>query len=710
MNAKSHHTTPPAKPDARPEVQVSGLRFSDAALPLVFVAIVLVGVGAASVYALATLVFDGAWAAAVMVPAGLAGLWLVPLLGLGELPLRWHVLLGSALGIGLLCLSVLALGCAGVLSRGLWIAVLVVLFVIGAVRAVRVVTAARRCEPDQNPNALRWLSLLLAPMLILGVLAAVHAPGFLWLEEGWGYDALEYHLELPKEYHTAGEIRYTPHNVYGNFPANVEMLYLLGMIVRADDMDSGTTAHMIHLSFAMLTVFAAYVGGREWSRRGGWIAAITMGSAGWLAYLSGLAYVENGMLFFGIVAATAALRAIRTRTVEDPQDDGAPQRCRSARWSAAAGLCAGLASGCKYTGIPMIAIPITLSALLVRAQPLRRLGLAGAAGIAAVLAFSPWAIKNMVMTGNPVFPLANVVFHAEPAGWRMAESHHWDACHSVRSELNHARAHGETATPNESVLALRLRKLWDNIAHDRYTRFGPLLLVLALWGCLAARRDRGTGALALMLAVQLLVWMFATHLYARFAVVILIPLALLAGRCVRDDTRPRTLLVLVGVLVVGVGVNFTAMGSRYRAEGLPGAIAPAALIYGGRLPGYEHLHTINRELPEDAHILVLGDAKAFYYDRPIDYCVVFNRNPFVEAIQKNPKPSAVGSWLRERGYTHVLVDQSEIDRLRASAYGFPREINLSLFDGLERAGYLTPIAIEGAAKGAPTKRLYEVVP
>ena len=100
---------------------------------------------------------------------------------------------------------------------------------------------------------MRHLWLVAAPFVSLALLAASDAPGFIWQEEGFGYDVLEYHLQVPKEYLQEGRIQYLPHNVYANFPANVEMLYLLAMIVLDDVYDVGIVANMIHLMLAALT-------------------------------------------------------------------------------------------------------------------------------------------------------------------------------------------------------------------------------------------------------------------------------------------------------------------------------------------------------------------------------------------------------------------------------------------------------------------------
>ncbi len=678
---------------------------------MVFLSVTLGGVASCSLYALATLVFDGFIAAAILLPATLAGLWLVPRLRLGDLPVRWRLLLGAALGIGVLCVSVLVLGCVGVLSRWLWIGILSAMCLAGVVKAGSRLAAKRgQAIPWGRHDALHWLWLALAPLLVLGILTAVHAPGFLWTEEGWGYDALEYHLQLPKEYHAAGRISYTPHNVYGNFPANVEMLYLLGMVLTGEEMEAGTTAHMIHLSLAVLTVCAAYVGGREWSRRGGIIAAVAMGSAGWLVYLSGLAYVENGLLFFGTVAMAAALRALRP-TDDKPTNENEPSPSRRCgRWFVVAGLCAGFACGCKYTAVPMIALPLALTGLFARDHLMKRIRYVAMAGIAAIVAFSPWAVKNLAMTGNPVFPLANSIFHATPKGWGLEESAHWDRCHSADSERQAGHELPGEDDHYVSRFSYLIGNIWNRILHDRYGRFGPLLFVLAAVGLFTGRKERRTCVLVLVLGVQVFVWLFATHLYARFAVVMLIPLALLTGRCVLAATSSTKTVALTGLILAGVGVNFAAMRNLYHTEAMPGAIAPASLIYEGKLPGYEYLATINDALPDDAYVLVLGDAKGFYYDRRIDYCVVFNRNPFVEAVKKDPQPMSVAAWLHDRGYSHLLVDWSEIHRLRSSAYGFPSEMTDHLFNALEASGSIRRMPLDDTKQTETAKRLYEVRP
>ena len=557
-------------------------------------------VGFISRYALLCALFDGLTAAAVLLPAVLGGMWLVPLFRLGPMPLRWHLLLGAGLGIGCLSLLVLSLGLSGCLQRTVWIILLSVFSVLGLVRlrSLRVESTSSRW------SGCVWMPAI--PFLVLAILAASNAPGLIWQEEGNGYDVLEYHLQMPKEYFQAGCISYAPHNVYANFPANVEMLYLLAMIVSGDDVEVGVAAQAIHLCLAVLTVFAAWVVGRDQSPRVGVISALTMASAGWLAYLSGLAYVENGVLFFGMCATGAMLRAARNGE-KDPQTKSTAPVPGPFGWLVVSGVLAGFAAGCKYTGVPMVIVPLAIGAILIADRLRARIAGSFILAAAALMAMSPWLVKNQVMTGNPVFPLLNNVFEASPPGWDSESTARWER--------------GHTPPPEERSIRAKLTHLWRHLLWDRYHRFGPAVFLLALGGLLWRRRGRADAALIVIVMIQTGVWLFATHLYARFAVPLLIPLTLLAGRCVVGAPSANRWRCVVGVLALGGAWNFAHALNLHRAEAVYGV--PSSLFYRGFVPGYEYLGLINERLPAGAKVLLVGDARAFYVRCAADYHVVF---------------------------------------------------------------------------------------
>ncbi len=624
----------------------------------------------------------------VLAPASLAGLWLVPILGYDRLPIRWHFLLGSTLGVGLLSVLVLLMGLMGLLSRPIWLGITVGLLAIGTLRLPSLLRNscgrenlsldAQRSTPSMPT---KWLWLIGAPFLALALVAATNAPGFVWQEEGFGYDILEYHLQMPKAYFQAGHIFYEPRNVYANFPAGVEMLYLLAMILLDTDIEAGTAANMIHLLLGLGAIYGAWTMARRWSVWAGYFAVITLASVGWMSYLSGLAYVELGLLFFGFSSLACVAMPIlkpscdtvgRSAAREDSKGQQVDIYAESGQWwirsCLISGLLAGFACSCKYTATPMIAFPIALVVAIVpKCSPRSRIAGVLAFSIACLIGFSPWLIKNQVMTGNPVFPLVNEWFDANPPGWGQAQTQQWN--------------HAHTAQSHQTSLSARLDAAWTLLLADNHQRFGPAIFLLAIGGLFARKRDRLDAALLLALGVQLAVWLWATHLFARFAIVLLIPLVILASRSVLTESTWRRRIGIF-VLLAGAVWNFVFAFQYQNLESEPGA--PASLIYNGQLAGLEYLKVINRELPVDVKILLVGDAKAFYYLRNIDYAVVFNQMPFAETLE-SVNDAQVIDWLKEQGYTHVLVHWLEINRLRRT-YGFPASVTPERFEKLESVG------------------------
>lgn len=658
----------------------------------VVAALVLVGVLWQSSLSLLILLTDGAIAAGVVLAATGGGLWIVKLLGLANAPLRWQLLLAAALGLGGLALATLGLGVVGVLRRIVWLAILSAGGLAGFAYLARL--RQRPPTPTENPHtdALHWLWLVAAPFFAMWVLVCVVPPGFLWAEEGWGYDVLEYHLELPKEYFQAGRIMYVPHNVYANFPSNIEMLSLICMVLRGNFIAGAASAKILNAGFAALFVAAAWLAGRETSPRAGIVAGVVAAGLGYITYFAGIAFVENGMLFLGMMSVAAILRA---------QRDGANPR-EATRWMLAAGLLGGLCAGCKYTAVALVVIPAFV--LIVLGRPARRPGvmretLVFAMGAAAT--FAPWLIKNVAMTGNPVFPLMNTVFHASPPGWGQAETAHFNECHSP--------------TPEDRPLTARLARLWERVPADHFGRYGPLIFILAAGAVLARRPSRSSVALLLMLIVQVAIWLFATHLYARFAVPIVIPLIALAGRVIDARTSSAWRWTISVAIVAGTALNFANIACVYHdhfyINGTRVEPAGAASFFTDGLGmGHEYLAIVNHDLPPNAKILLVGDAKAFYFLRPVDYCVVFNRNPFVEEVRHAASPGEIVAWLQSHGYTQVLVNWAEIKRLRNSTYGFPPEITPELFERLMAAGLVHHARIVTATDGVPFADLFDVPP
>lgn len=651
------------------------------------------------------------WPALLIVLAGvgLGGATLL-CLGLGRAPPRWQIVLGGGMGMGLLALLVLGLGCAGYLSRNFWFAIVAALAVIGAaviIRAVLIVQQSSDTLPIQQ-RLIRWLWILAMPALALGIFAASFPPGILWSSEGNGYDVLEYHFGAPREYFDAGRITFLPHNIYGNFPFNVEMLYLLTFVLRGGPHEAAVAAQFLNVLLGCWAVAAAWLAGRTINPTAGHVAGVLTASCPWLAWLCGIAYVENGMMMF-IGVAIAAL-------IEGTRIDAAP--LRPFRWMAASGLATGLACGCKYTAIPMAAAPLLIATIIIGMKR-RSWMMPVAFFIGTALAFAPWMIKNAVFTGNPIFPLARAIFPERSDVW---------------SEDGAARWHeGHLPVPDQRSLTGRLSAVRGEIIDKG--RFGWLLYAgvvgAMVWPIRRAivrlRKGGESGVLTAYLtcaglcATGLGVWLAATHLQDRFLVPIIIPAAILVALALSSLSavaeRVTTLLIVMGVAGFGLYQTHRLFDEGFafqyakHAVGDSGSFDPdllAEAMRSGEVFGAEHLRHVIDVTERGGKVLMVGDARAFYLNASVDYCVVFNRNPLDSAARRFRRVRLL-EWLRNRGYTHVYVDWSEMNRLRRSRYGFWDSIDEDLFDELVRFGLRRIVDIPGIKpNGPPRATLFQV--
>jgi len=323
-----------------------------------------------------------------------AGLVLAAAMGTGRALLDWitcragldfgqvgraaRVSLSGLLGLAVLSAAALALGLAGWFqSAALW-ALLAAALVVGwrglraTLRDLSALRAAAR--PDS-----RFAVFLLAFVLIqLGTALAVA------LAPPHGWDSLTYHLVEPQRALAAGRIAGYADNFYLGLPKLVETLYGLAMGLFGRD----TAAAPIHFAFGLLGLLAVMGLARRWTGRAesGWLAAALLlgGYNTWL--LLGYAYVDLAVFALAAGALVAGL---------------AWESDRRTGWLVVAGLLAGSAAGVKYTAAPLAAALGLLVLVRGRRAALRPLLVLG---VAAALAWLPWALRGLLLYSDPIFP------------------------------------------------------------------------------------------------------------------------------------------------------------------------------------------------------------------------------------------------------------------------------------------------------------------
>lgn len=740
--------------------------------PVLVLALALAFMANESLLATGIVLADGSVAALVWVAAIGLGWWAITLMRLTDLPLRWQILLAAGLGIGLLALIVLLLGSLGVLGRLFWLALLGLMVLACITRAglhvywnprspnssdARSASATDVSQVQSEHHAFRWrpahaLWLPAAGFLVIAMLEATIPAGLNWGDEAGGYDVLEYHFGGPKEYWLAGRIVPLPHNIYTYFPSNAEMLYLLAFVIKDSPFDGIYLAQLLNASLALWAVAAAWLAGRELGAVPGILAGALAATCPWLTYLSGVAYVENGMLFFTLLAMATAVRVLG-----DPES-------RTASWFLTAGLLAGLACGFKYTAVPMVALPLTglmvavgvfgsrtttgpcprggkrvstwrkappisarsksdsppvnppptrgeaanspsptaetstLGLITMQESRLRSVILPLLFVVGVAITFSPWLTRNFRIAGNPVFPLAHRTLGYHAGLWNETLARRWDQAHAPAA--------------SERSLPSRFARLWDRIVVE--PNYGPTIFVIALLGLPAILgSSRGIAVACLVvLVVQVVCWAGATHLFARFGIPMIAPLVVLgaAGWICPYGARWKSFhhALVVGALCIGSTVNLVHVGRLYYhhtrdADG-------QRLNWFGAGTERARVEPVNGFTPDKGStVWMVGEARAFYVARPCFYHVVFSRNPLAEFAATQPTGQQLLEWFRRWGVTHVYVNWAEIARFRRPGnYGWHETINEALFESMRAAGAIVTHAERNARTGEPYYEILEV--
>jgi hypothetical protein len=524
-----------------------------------------------------------------------------------------------ALGLGTMSLGILGMGLMGWMNQKC---------AIGILGAGDLIAITAVYSPIRKWNAAQWFVqpadwgwLWIAPAAVAGVvaLAACFPPGILWGDEPNGYDVIEYHLQVPREWYEAGRITALHHNVFSYFPFNVEMHYLLAMYLHGGFWGPWAgmyLAQMMHMGFCAASVWAVYAlagGGRQ-----GIVAGAIMAAVPWTGLLAAVAYNEGGTLLFGILAIGWAIRA------------------DSRRDFALAGLFAGFAAGTKLSMAPLILAAVPIVVFITRPKCW-----AGCAVylLAAILVLSPWLIRDWKWTGNPVFPEAMRTLgqdhfsNVQAERWRQAYWPH----PKYRSAIG------------------RLRGLWTEFFAD--IRFGWVLLPLGIAAAAMGLRDRAIIFLAVLLIFQTVFWLAFTHLQSRFMVIAIPIVALLVAQI---EIRRWNAAAAVGMAVLSVVVLTHKMWRYLEVDH-----TKVAIIGRENLEGFRLFDT--RQLGDDQALDLIGDAGAFWYQIPMSrlhYKTVF------DVDTTDPTVSIDQAWLAGMPKNAVVwTDRGELRRFARTYFG-----------------------------------------
>jgi hypothetical protein len=597
---------------------------------------------------------------AVSAVVGLAG-------GLGRRISRgcWqnlHVLeqlaLEAALGLGVLSLLWLAVGLVGgyqpligwlVLFTG-WIAL------HKDNRAWLKGIAALASGFHESSRFGKILAFSILAMAISQLLIAM-APPLKW-------DALMYHLEIPRQYVLNGQFTFLANNPYWGNPQAGAQLYTWALLLRGYE-----TATV--LGWAIFALFALGILGllvRITNVESGWVALAALFAGASIRGQMSWGYVDGLVALFGFCVITLLIELIKTREV------------KAIYWI---GLFSGLSLWSKLTA-GLIVICVLVAILVYLGMKQIRTWKTAAVYLAVSLGFFlPWLGILAFFTGNPLYPyLINTP-------WVSSE------------RLAYFSDAG--SFPGWEILYLPVSATWFGIEGGRIegsltfgSDIGPLLLMLAVPGMVYGLRERKLEitVVAMVLICGWLIMAFGGLLsglfwQTRLYFGLLTAVALVAGfgwlklsQVVAAGIRLRVIAggVLVFVMAMTVMQELQANLQLQPARFVLGGESRQAYLARG-LGSYAVAMEEVSALPESSRVLFLWEPRGLYAPP--------NATPdtWIDRWYLGRLGGASGgdifrSW-REEGYSHLLLYRAGMEFERDTRDQFSEEDWEALDDELD---------------------------
>jgi hypothetical protein len=540
-------------------------------------------------------------------------------LGLGFHSRGERVAVCGALGLGLLGLAGLALGLAG----GLHAPLVLLLLSLPILASLAVRRTPLEPEPRHGPGV-GWVGRFLLSVVVIyaaaNLVRALYPPT--------GFDALNYHLPAVQRYLEQHTLTFPTDLRFAAGPAQVPVLFALAASLGGD-----IAVQLVSFGMGLLT--AAAVHSLACRRFGADVAAAatalfyTTPIVGWL---SAEAYVDLGLVLFVAVALHGVLVRL----------DGG-----GAAWAWAAGMMAGAALGTRYLALAPVLILITDLVSAPAGHQGRRPRAKGLLlfAVAALLVASPWYARNVLESGDPVYPFLGAAMGEEV--WTEAE------------RADHAEYLRQVG-PGRGLMDLVLVPFRVTFRPGAFgasgtTGVGYAYLFLVPMLLLVRRGGRSVRLLGGYALAGGMVWFFTSQ-QTRFLLPWLLALAVLGGLALDRMLRGRVHLPRgASAVLASVGLVLLVSGGTRWPFGLPplGEMARDEHLRL-HLPDYRRVERINAHLPEDAVLYAFGEEGRRYYYRGRTLGDWFGPTAYGRFLPEGD-PRRLLAGLRRLGVTHLLV-------------------------------------------------------
>lgn len=485
--------------------------------------------------------------------------------------------------------------------------------------------------------------------LILSIIILVIYNALLAVVPPVSRDALTHHLFIPKLYIKKGAIYEISDLISSYYPMNLDLIYTISLWTGSD-----IAPKYIHMLLGLATAWLIFrYLQKTLNSNWGLAGALFFLSTPIIIHLSTTAYVDLGLTFLTTASLLTLLEWSRRPQI---------------KLLIFAGLLAGLAAGTKYNGlISVFLLTCTIPFLVLRnsQKTTSRIAFNHALiflGIA-LLALSPWLIRNYLWTSNPIYPLFQSIFNGESG----------HQAYNMNPLLIRKLIYDETIL---QTLLIPIRIFFEG--QDNNPKYfdgvlNPFILVfvtLSFLPIITASPNKTDKNLFLWFSIIFILFAFVQRVIRIRYIVPVLPFLIilsilgLAGLqqqlAKRRYQHAATLLPLL-LLILALLFNGIYM-VRYWQK-----IDPLPYI-SGKInrdqfitrfwPEYPLILYANNNLKQSGTILAvfLGN-RGYYFDRPVRFDLQSKKSLLCTLIKEHDTATKVASSLSKLGISHLLIRQ-----------------------------------------------------
>ena len=504
-------------------------------------------------------------------------------------------------------------------------------------------------------NNNRIIRHLLTAMIGLAVLILLIVECILNMTPPISRDALIHHLSIPKLWLNHGGFYEMTWSVFSYYPMNVDLLYIIPLYLNKDFITK-----FIHMGFGIGTALMIYYYLRNRiSHTAGLLGILVFLSTPVVVRLSTQAYVDLGLAFFTTAALLAFIRYRDSNFTEF-------------KWLFLSSVAMGLALGTKYNAlIAWFFLSVTI--VFVYANETKEQWQAIKCGtiffLISLLIFSPWLIKNAILTGNPLYPLFQGILNINNVA-------NEDGTYSIVSggtirgifqfrEMMYGESFWDT-------LLIPLRYFFQGQDHSHRFFDGvlnPVLIILAPLAFInkSFMRDKLLFIIFSVFFVLVATFLDQTRIRYILPVVPVLSILTVMGLMntfnwninVSNHWKNFFSYTALFIFIFFISQNFLYLKNYYQT------INPWNYVSGKEsrdafltrhVGSYAVMKYINEHTPPDARIkLILVAGRAYYLDREYEYDRSMGMSFISNLVKASREEKTFPKYVQSLGFTHLLV-------------------------------------------------------